>query len=346
MPPTPTCGPAVAEIAGRAPRGSGYHPPMIGRRISSILRSTAAVAAFLAVTGGIHGGGLRVATAGPDAAGAPPSVVLLAAGKKPRAPLRYSLPSSFRKKMGMTITIGMDMLVAGQNVNMHLPPMRIEMALSVIGKVGPREARCKFEVTGADLRPGGDKIFDSTRPQLLASLKKMVGTSGTLVMDDRGVVRDVKLSLPPDIEPQARQAMESTSQAMSQFSSPLPEEPVGVGARWQVNQSIDANGLKLKQKAVFELVSFKGKKGVVKATISQTADPQVANLPGLPPGVKADLLSHSGTGTGSGDLDLTQLVPAAFKVGVKTDTSMKITGGGQQQDMKMKVDTSVDINRL
>lgn len=315
---------------------------MIGRRVLSPLRSTAAVAAFLAV----FTAGIGRAAAGPGpASGTAPTVVLLEPGKNPRAPLRYSLPASFKKKMGMTMGMGMDMVISGQSVNMRLPPMRIEMSLSVIGKVGDREARCKFEVTRADLLPGGDKKLEGMRPQLVASLKKMVGTSGTMIMDDRGVVRDMQLSLPADLDPQTRQAMESTGQAMSQLSSPLPEEPVGVGARWQVDQLIETNGLKLKQKAVFQLVSIKGKKGKVKTTITQTADPQVANLPGLPAGFKADLLSHSGAGSGAGDLDLAQLVPASFTIGVKTDTSMKVSGGGQEQSMQMKVDTTVKIDR-
>jgi hypothetical protein len=278
-------------------------------------------------------------------AGAPSKVVLLEAGGEPRTQLRYLLPASAKEKMGMTITMAIDMDLPGQPVSMHLAPMHMEMELAVVEKLGDREARCKFSITSADIQPGGDKMFDAMRDQLSSELKKMVGAAGNMIMDDRGVVRDMSLTLPDDIDPQVRQTMESSRQAMEQISSPLPEEPVGIGGRWQVDQVIAQNGLTIKQSAVFELVEFKGKKGALRTTVVQSADPQVAQMP-LPPGFQAQLLSHSGAGTGTGELDLGQLVPRKSSVNIKTETAIKVTGHGQDQTMKMKNDSTIELSRL
>lgn len=283
----------------------------------------------------------------PPAGGRAPTVVLLDPGKGPRKPLRYDLPGAYKDKIKMTMTMAMDMNMGpGQSMKMQLPPIYMEMELSVVEKLGNDEMRCKFAVTGADVLPGGDKLFEAMRDQLKAELNKVVGAAGTMIMNNRGVTRDMNLALPSNMDPNMRQTMESSRQAMEQMSSPLPVEPVGIGARWQVDQRIEQNGLVLKQKAVFQLSKLKGKKGALKTTITQTADPQTAKLPNLPAGFTAQLLSHSGTGGGKVDLDLGRLVPSRANVDIKTDTSIKVTGQGQDQSMQMKADTKVDIGRL
>jgi hypothetical protein len=280
------------------------------------------------------------------AAAKPATVVLLDPGKQPRARLRYVLPASYKGRVGMTMTMGMEMAIAGQNVNMRLPPIRMVMALGVTEKLGDEAVRCTFEVTDAEVMPGGDKMFETMRDKLAADIEKAVGAAGVMVLDHRGVVRNLDLTLPAGMDPQMKLAMESSRQGMEQMSSPLPEEPVGIGARWQVDQRIEQNGLELQQKAIYQLVRLKGKKGKLKTTLTQTATPQIATLPNLPPGVKTEILSLTGAGSGSGDLELDQLIPRAFTIGVKTDTSIKVTGQGPDQTMQMKANTRIDLERL
>jgi hypothetical protein len=278
--------------------------------------------------------------------GAPARVVLLEAGKEPRAQLRYHLPSTSKEKMGMTITMAVEMGMTTQTVNVHLAPMRMEMELGVTEKLGDREVRVRFRVTRAELEEGGDQMFATMREQLATELKKMVGAAGTLVMDNRGLVRDMTLALPDGMDPQMKQTMESSRQAMEQISSPLPEEAVGVGARWQVEQVLAQNGLVIKQTSVFELAELRGTRGTLRTTVVQSADPQIAELAGLPAGVQAQLLSHSGAGNGTGELDLGQLVPGKSSKGVKTETAIKVTGQGQDQTMQIKNDTKIELGRL
>ena len=274
-----------------------------------------------------------------------PEVVLLEPGKAPRVRLRYDLPDSYREKIGMTMVMAMEMGTSGQTVRLQLPPLGMEMQLDVIEKLDDSRVRCKFAVTGAKVLPGGDATFATMRDHLGRELKKAVGVAGTLVMDDRGLSRGMDLALPPDMDPQMRSAMESSRQAMEQLSSPLPEEPVGVGARWQVEQTIEQNGLRLAQKSVYQLVKLKGARGSLKTTITQSADPQVVALPNLPADFKAELLSHSGKGKGGVELDLKRPVPRRSTVAIKTDSSIKVTGQGQEQTMQMKADTKVTVGR-
>lgn len=282
----------------------------------------------------------------PPAAGGAPVVKLTSPGAEPRQELRYLLEANHKEKIAMTMTMGMEMGAAGQGMKMNLPPIRMEMELSVTEKLSDSEARCKFSITGVDVLEGGDAQFGSMRDTLKKELQKTIGTSGTLVVDHRGVNRETSLELPADMDPQMKQMMEGSRQAMEQMSSPLPQEAVGVGATWEVDQLVAQNGLKLKQKMQFTLAKLDGKLGLFKTTIAQSADRQVANLPNVPAGVTAELLSHTGTGTGEVNFDLSKLVPPRSTITIKTDSSIKVSGSGQEQSMQMKGDTKVEIGHI
>ena len=101
----------------------------------------------------------------------------------------------------------------------------------------------------------------------------------------------------------------------------------------------------VKQRTEFVLTSLERARGSLKTTITQSADPQVVALPGVPAGFKADLLSHAGKGAGQIDLDLTRLVPRKSTVRLESETSMRITGQGQDQTMQTTARAEVSVGR-
>jgi hypothetical protein len=274
---------------------------------------------------------------------APAKVVLLEAGRKPRRALRYELPGSYRDKLGMTIRVGMEMGSGAEAVKIDLPVIRLGMDVTSAGERSADRV-FRFELTDADAQ-AGDKMFASMQDQLVAQMKKAVGAAGTLVVDPRGVNREVNLELPPDMDPQMSESMRWSRQAMEQMSAPLPEEAVGKGARWQVEQLVQLNGLAVVQRTEFELTALKRTRASLKTTITQRADPQIVALPGVPAGFKAELLSHSGKGSGRIDLDLGRLVPIKSTVRLETETSMRITGQGQVQPMQTRARAEVSVGR-
>jgi hypothetical protein len=273
----------------------------------------------------------------------PAKVVLLEAGRKPRRVLRYKLPRSYRDKLGMTIRVGMEMGSGAEAVKIDLPVIRLAMDVAAAGERAA-DSVFRFELTDADALPG-DKMFASTHDQLVAQMKKAVGAAGTLVVDPRGVSREVDLDLPPEMDPQMSESMRWSRQAMEQMSAPLPAEPIGIGARWQVDQLVQLNGLAVMQRTEFQLTALKRTRLSLETTISQRADPQVVALPGVPADFKAELLSHTGKGAGRIDLDLGRLVPGKSTVRLETETSMRITGQGQVQPMQTRARAEVTVGR-
>jgi hypothetical protein len=292
------------------------------------------------------------ATAGPSAlaaagpASASPRAVLIDKGKAPRRLLRYAFKPGQAEKVSLLMTIGMEMeMASGQSLPIQMPPIEMILDLKVTEKLSEHENRVKFTISKIDVKPSAG-VQAGMVQTLRDQLAKAAGASGTVAIDDQGNSRDMTLSLPASMPAQMRQMMESSKQTMSQLSSPLPAEPVGRGARWDVHQVIAQNGLTIDQVAHFQLMSLKGNKMVLRTTLTQSANRQKVALPGMPAGASAELLSHRGTGSGVIHAQTTHLVPDDSQVGVKTESALSISGGGQSQTMRMKVNTQVGLKRL
>src|SRR5690606_24399287 len=101
------------------------------------------------------------------------------------------------------------------------------------------------------------------------------------------------------------------------------------------------NGITVKQKTVFELVKLDGDKGVLKATVEQSAPEQSVQMPGMPG--KAKVLSLVSKGEGQIHFNLANLVPDKASIDLDTDSAFEIDGGGQPVTMKMKAETGMTI---
>ena len=56
-----------------------------------------------------------------------------------------------------------------------------------------------------------------------------------------------------------------------QLVTPLPEEAVGVGAKWEVKAPVQSHSIKIDQTANYELVSVEGEQLKTKSTSTQRA---------------------------------------------------------------------------
>ncbi len=97
---------------------------------------------------------------------------------------------------------------------------------------------------------------------------------GTATVSNRGVTRSVALDVSKVNDPTMKQMMTSMSSTFNNLSMPLPEEAVGVGAKWEVRQGTSAGGLQSFTKSVFELTAFDGKTATLKLTLEQSAGKQ------------------------------------------------------------------------
>jgi len=130
--------------------------------------------------------------------------------------------------------------------------------------------------------------------------------------------------------------------SFSSSSTPLPEEAVGPGAKWEYKTRLKSQGMAIDQTVDFELVSADGDHVNLRSTITQSAANQKISNPAMPT-MKMDLTKMSGNGGGTSTLDLGKLMPVSGTLAEKTEMVMGMNVGQQKQTMDMKMDINVSI---
>ena len=150
------------------------------------------------------------------------------------------------------------------------------------------------------------------------------------------------IKVPAQADPQMKQAMEQMKETLSRVAAPLPEEAVGVGAKWEVKMPIKSQGITITQTAVYQLATMEGERLSTKVTVTQTAANQKVENPSMP-AVKLDLTKMNGTGGGDVIFELDKVVPLAGTMEMHSELEMGMNMGGQKQTMNMNIDVNLHL---
>ena len=261
-----------------------------------------------------------------------PVVKLLSPGKDPKKPLRMTAKVGLRRTMVMSMKMAM-----GEN---KVPAQKLEtrmtMNLNVTNVSGDGDIRYEFKISEFKINMPG-VVEDAQAVQAVkVVLAWMQGIKGHVIVSSRGFTKEADLILPPlyvngvaqsKMDPEIKQFMEQSKQEIKQslqMSSPLPEEAVGVGAKWLTTLTVKQNGMVLKQSITSELRSLSGDAAKVSFTIKQS-------------GRDVDVKSFTTSGNGEMNLDLGRLISLA----TEHLTSSWLTSMGQ--DMAMKLDMTMGM---
>lgn len=259
-----------------------------------------------------------------------PIVKVLDAGAEPRAELAYAIPKGSKASLDIAMDISLTMKQGKEAVpEISLPRMTIG-----------------FETTAADAKPDDFKIegmlgkisVDAGKTaqaqQLATALKgdldKMKGLSMTYWLTSKGATHDVKIDLPAGFPPQAQQVMEGMNQSLGQMTSPLPKEPIGVGAKWQVVSRANLAGQDVLLFSTYTMKSKEGDAVKLDISVTQLAANERVTPPNMPPGFTAKLTSFVATSTGSTTLDLASPVPREGAMSVKTSLDLDLANGADK----------------
>lgn len=281
-------------------------------------------------------------------AGGKPKITLLEAGAEPRSKLGYDFTIGKKQRLGMGLTMTLQMQAPGRPLPATEVP-KITMLFDLEAK--SKQPTGDFDVTGmlngiefGKLDPGQQAVMD----QMKAQLDGLNGLTMTYVVSPFGRVRDVDVKLPGDAKSAAAQTLGQMTQSFESMVAPLPEEPVGVGAKWEVITRVSATGADMIQWATYELAERDGNKVGLKLRVAQLAASPDIQAPGMPPGMSARLVKLSSAGEGNSNLSLADVAPLAG--GLTLNTSMEIemsqasampVGGGAQ---RMSFDTRVRMD--
>ncbi len=242
------------------------------------------------------------------------------AGKEPRASLRYRLSVGDKQTIILRLAFRANNRPrAAAPKTVIMPGIKLVFHIEIVdAELGDR-ARYRFDLVESALTDVADA--DPTIVKMAkASLAKAQGLRGSAVVDSRGVIRDGTIEVPTELAPGMKIVIDSIRNSMEQLTTPLPQEDVGVGARWEVRQTLVQGGIAVDQTTTFELVASRNGVLEVNGRLEQDASRQDVALEGAE---FAELISLQATGESNSRVSLTRLAPLEFESSVQSESNFE-----------------------
>lgn len=264
---------------------------------------------------------------------------LLAAGTGEKKQLRFTPVVNSRQTSTLTLRLDDKGLAA------TIPATKLTMEIVVTQIAANGDISFDFTYKNVDIvaEPG---IPPSVIEPIRRSLSSLVGLSGAVVVDSRGQTKSTSLRLPQELDSSTQQIFEQLSNSLGQLYAPLPEEAVGLGARWRTSQELNINGIQLTQSAIYELVSNQGNVLQLKMLVEQEAQSQEVKLPtspDIPAGFRVQLRSFSNQGEGEMTLQLGQMLPRRSILSSRSSVVLNLKPPQSEQSVPMNQELNVQI---
>lgn len=246
------------------------------------------------------------AAADDDASAQGAGYELLEAGAEPRRLLRYDLDNIQRSRAEVRVLSEADLSADGQALpSMTIPEMVMEFTVSDIERLDGDLVRARV---ASDTMRFEAPENDPQAAQIAQMLNQQMGDisySGSMNMNSAGQPSDVEFEINGE-SAMAEQMRSNLYSTLDQLATQLPSEPVGIGARWRVTQSVsEGMPFPITTSAIYTLEESEGTRVVLGVTLEEMETPEVVNDPAtgeeLP--VEIDELSVRGQGQLTTHLD-------------------------------------------
>lgn len=265
-------------------------------------------------------------------------IKVISNGGEPRKQLRLEPKAGDTQKVGISTKVTMDM---GMGAPVTLPKTTLPMDIAI--KSIAENGDVVYEMTYGDPviadEPGGTPGLAETFKTALAGI---AGTTGTTTVSAQGVHKTTNIKYPANATPQLRQALDQVKESMAAVSTPLPSEPIGIGAKWEAKQQVKSQGMTISQTSSYELVSAEASQIVIKSAIEQSAANQKLPTSAMG-GLKADLVKMTGTMTGSMTWDMSRVMPNTGTLEGHNNATLSVTAGNQKQPMEVKTNVKIEF---
>lgn len=228
---------------------------------------------------------------------------LLDAGEAPRRALLLQFEQGDTATVDLTLDTRVEQ-VDGDSPQTVDPPSIVQTVRFDVDEVQDGEAEISFEVLAARVDPADDSLAGDAEQQLDEALEPVIGLGGSGTVDDRGRFSRFSYELPPDLDPAVADVLLRSEQQVAGLAVPLPEEPVGTGARWRTTSAVSIDGFRTDQVVTYEITAILGDSIAYTATVEHSSPAQDLDRPGLPAGTTARVLAATARGRLSGTLHL------------------------------------------
>jgi len=260
--------------------------------------------------------------------GDPPKLSVLSSGSAPHEKLVYEfgIGKSVQLNLGMKMRLKMN--AGGRQMPApEIPKVNMLFDLTAKAKAPNGDFELDAGVRSATVNPKGplqEQIAVKMQPQLDA----MKGVRVHYFVSPSGRVRDVDVKVTPGNEANSQQTLGQMTQSFESMVAPLPDEAVGVGAKWEVISRVSSSGADLLQWATYELTAREGTAMTIGLSVHQLAADSAISAPGMPAGMKASLRRMHSEGRGQTKLDLTSPAPLGGGLDVQSVMEIAVDPGG------------------
>ena len=246
------------------------------------------------------------------------TVRLIEPGAEPYEVHRYVLSPGQHGDGTMTFTLDLAQTVGGQTVRVQ-GTVESRIFVQVVEAVDG--AYVLSSTYGTSTVSASDPAF---KAELERTYQALEGFTSAQLMSTRG---EVLASEPVDVLPESESI--GITDAISNATSPLPEEPFGVGAVWETRSVFVTGGTQFIQTGTVRVVDIQGSLLTLEMELVQELGPDGFVIPGLEDAdVQVDLLS---SGTSSAVWDLEQPLARQAISDVHQDLEATISFAGSTQ---------------
>lgn len=205
-------------------------------------------------------------------------VRVLDKGERPRSELRYNIAAGTTTSSTTTFSVATLATAADRAAITLLPGLRLDI---VSGPAEQTEAGVKFNVDVVKSEAIVPEGFDEKLAQELrdgAAIASNIG--GWVEIDDRGNMLAGELNertKRSDVPIRLLRMIVNTRETLTRVL--LPEEKIGLGARWETRKEVHAYGFKVQQVNTYTLVDRAGDEVMLNVTVQQLALPQTIEFP-------------------------------------------------------------------
>jgi len=249
-----------------------------------------------------------------------PPVKLIDAGREPRRALRYAIAPDAREEIVMGVVRDREVTIAGfGEFRMDDPRLELHAEAIVEGLDARGDLRFRWVVRKAL----ATQDVDDSPPRELDSVD---GITIRGLASPQGLVHDLRVENEASLDAVRRSVLDALRWSAREVCIPLPREPVGVGARWEVTRPTSQLSMDMSETTIYELESLEGDRLELRLTSAVTAPEQTLTLGGRLEEIETRLTSFHGQGAGRIRVDLDRLVPDGldFRMEGRLESESKI----------------------
>lgn len=264
----------------------------------------------------------------------PPVVTLLSAGAEPRWHLGYRIAGHSAQTSAFRTTYQLEVASPGIPTGPLILPALSATVITRASATGHGPVPVHMDI--ADLsalpRPGATfAVIDATNHDLAL----LAGTTIDATADERGLHQTMAPAISMALSHGVRHLVARARRQIAGLSIPLPRKKVGIGARWQVTTEVVEAGVRMVQRATYELLARTGDGLTVHAIITRSAPPQTVAVSGPHGPATAAITSYAAAGDGTLEIDPTRVLARKAKLTVRAHMAMTVTAASQTRAMEM-----------